>query len=277
MATQFIKSVDIDVFPAVHRIPAYAISKRTTEDNLTKFGKLSSNKDNLSQMFKDPDAPLYVIFNIAGYWFRCLEAKIPSAANLYAYIALRKDPNIGYILTPADSLTLGGPLDAIVGADTDKSFKGLAFDDHIPSNVGVLYYGLQIRDSVGDLIYQNLKLDASEIRNTAGDDTKQIGEEFDTVTLTAQTINGLNIEATGNLTVAGTTTINSTTDSTSPDTGALVVEGGVGIEKKLWVGDTINDATIETNEITLASGKSLTIEHAGLKVGDLAGTGTVTI
>jgi len=65
--TTFIKSADIEVFPAVHRLPDYAISKRTTEDNLTKFGKLSSNKANLSQMFEDPDDTTYVIFNIAGY------------------------------------------------------------------------------------------------------------------------------------------------------------------------------------------------------------------
>ena len=169
MAIEFIKSSDIQVFPAVHRATEYGISKKTTEENLIKFGKLGSNKANLSQMFEDPDDSSYVIFNIAGYWFRCLEEKIPSGNNLYAYIALIKAPIIGYILTPTDSLTVGGVLDDIVGADTDKSFKGLAFtedEDGVPNNGGgVVYYGLQIRDSVGDPIYQNLKLDTSEIRD----------------------------------------------------------------------------------------------------------------
>ena len=258
MAIKFIKSIDIDVFPAVHRATDYAISKRTTEDNLTKFGKLSGNKANLSQMFKDPDDPLYVIFNIAGYWFRCLEANIPSGDNLYAYIALKEDVNIGYILTPTDSLTVGGVLDGIVGNDTDESFKGLAFDTKLPSTAGALYYGCKVRDAGGSLIYQTLKLDANEIRNTAGDDTKHIGEEFDTGTLTAQIINGLTIEATGNLTVAGKTTINSTTDSTSSATGALVLAGGAAIAKKLYVG-----TDLDVNGKTTLDSTDIDVETAG--------------
>jgi hypothetical protein len=47
---------------------------------------------------------------------------------------------------------------------------------------------------------------------------------------------GDDIVVTDTLTVNGITTLASTTESTNKDTGALVVEGGVGIEKRLNVG-----------------------------------------
>ena len=54
------------------------------------------------------------------------------------------------------------------------------------------------------------------------------------------------------LEVDGLVKFNDTTDSSSKDTGALTVEGGVGIEKKLFVGnDTVIDGTTEsTNKDT---------------------------
>ena len=47
----------------------------------------------------------------------------------------------------------------------------------------------------------------------------------------------------------GSLVITDTTQSTSKDTGALVVEGGVGIEKKLFVGDDIT--AFDTSDIKL--------------------------
>jgi UDP-3-O-[3-hydroxymyristoyl] glucosamine N-acyltransferase len=49
-----------------------------------------------------------------------------------------------------------------------------------------------------------------------------------------------NISSTGNLTLSGTGAINSTTDASSSTTGALTVAGGVGIAKKLYVGDDLS-------------------------------------
>ena len=56
---------------------------------------------------------------------------------------------------------------------------------------------------------------------------------------------GGTVEITDQLTVSGITTISNNTDSTNKDTGALIVEGGVGIEKNLNVGGnvTLGDAT----------------------------------
>lgn len=45
---------------------------------------------------------------------------------------------------------------------------------------------------------------------------------------------------TGNNTYAGTTVVSNTTQSTSKDTGSITTEGGIGIEKNLHVGGTIN-------------------------------------
>jgi len=50
-----------------------------------------------------------------------------------------------------------------------------------------------------------------------------------------------NLNVGGTATVTGVTTISDTTTSTTKDTGALIVEGGVGIEENLNVGDQINN------------------------------------
>ena len=53
--------------------------------------------------------------------------------------------------------------------------------------------------------------------------------------------------------------IKKTTDATSVDTGALQVDGGVGINKQLWVGgDTRLQATTATNLFVTGAGASLT-------------------
>lgn len=62
-----------------------------------------------------------------------------------------------------------------------------------------------------------------------------------------QTLNGgvgtgENMYLQGNPTLDGSVYVNDTTQSTSKDTGALIVEGGVGIEKNLYVGGDANIA-----------------------------------
>ena len=62
----------------------------------------------------------------------------------------------------------------------------------------------------------------------------------------------------GNFFSGGTSRFNSTTQSTSKDTGALVVEGGVGIEKNLNVGGTLNVAN--TTQSTSKDTGALVVE-----------------
>jgi hypothetical protein len=57
---------------------------------------------------------------------------------------------------------------------------------------------------------------------------------------------GGTVEITDQLTVSGITTISNNTDSTNKDTGALIVEGGVGIEKNLNVGNNLTVSGIST-------------------------------
>ena len=63
------------------------------------------------------------------------------------------------------------------------------------------------------------------------------------------------------LIVSGITTISNTTDSTNKDTGALIVEGGVGIEKNLNVGNNLTVSGISTfnGNVTLGDATSDTV------------------
>jgi hypothetical protein len=49
--------------------------------------------------------------------------------------------------------------------------------------------------------------------------------------------------STGSTALSGVTTFDDTTASTSKDTGAVVIEGGLGVEKKIYAGESINTAT----------------------------------
>lgn len=64
--------------------------------------------------------------------------------------------------------------------------------------------------------------------------------------VTANGAKVLDIATTG-LGVTGIVTVSSTTASTTKDTGALIVEGGVGIEKEIYAGLSINATTYVTS------------------------------
>lgn len=50
----------------------------------------------------------------------------------------------------------------------------------------------------------------------------------------------------GDLTVSGVLTVSDTTDSTSKDTGSVILQGGMGVEKSLFTGLTLNAGTALT-------------------------------
>jgi hypothetical protein len=84
---------------------------------------------------------------------------------------------------------------------------------------------------------------------------------------------GGTVEITDQLIVSGITTISNTTDSTNKDTGALIVEGGVGIEKNLNVGGNVtlgNDANTDTVTFTSKINSSVLPSTNGTL--DLGGT-----
>ncbi len=76
------------------------------------------------------------------------------------------------------------------------------------------------------------------------------------------------------LTVNGATSITATADSSSAGTGALTITGGVGIAKKLYVGDAIYGTlatAAQTNVTSLGTLSGLTVS------GDIAVTGNITV
>lgn len=65
-------------------------------------------------------------------------------------------------------------------------------------------------------------------------------------------------------TSAGNVFINNTTESTSKDTGALVVEGGLGVEKNIWAGGTIKN-TNTTESTSKDTGAIVTEGGVGIE------------
>jgi hypothetical protein len=104
--------------------------------------------------------------------------------------------------------------------------------------------------------------------------------------LSLTSASGLGI--TGNVTTSGINTLNNVTDSSSSITGAVIIAGGVGIAKKLYVGTNLTVTTDTTSPIvqgsiaasgtlTLRSTSSSTKATAGILMTDgIASTTTAT-
>ncbi len=116
----------------------------------------------------------------------------------------------------------------------------------------------------------------SGIENELRIDVKRTGPVLATVILGYDSIFPNDVTITGDL------TISSTTASSSKDTGALVVEGGVGVEEDVYVGGTVNivgtlvfnGATFATDIITEKTATAgVTID--GFKIKDTAPDPTV--
>lgn len=102
----------------------------------------------------------------------------------------------------------------------------------------------------------------------------------------------LTIDSSGNLSTSGTLISTNATDSSNISTGSIVTDGGVGIEKALYVGTTANVATSLTTPVVIGSGSAdgtLTFEGNSatgntasspnliFKVGNSAATTAMTI
>jgi len=75
-----------------------------------------------------------------------------------------------------------------------------------------------------------------------------------------------------NVIVPGTLTVQSTTDSSSKDTGAVIVEGGIGVEKALYVGTNLR-VLGSTNSTTKDTGALLVTDGGlGVELAIVAGT-----
>ena len=85
--------------------------------------------------------------------------------------------------------------------------------------------------------------------------------------------NPISNTSSGSLSVGSDLTVNGITQSSSKDTGAIICEGGVGIEKNLFVGGGAEVTGITTLS-TLKVGTAATINSSGLDVVGIASVGT---
>ena len=113
------------------------------------------------------------------------------------------------------------------------------------------------------------------IANSSSNQIQELasGDDMD---LTGNSITGAGIVTatsfSGNLTksavtASGVITISNTTDSTSSTTGALIVSGGVGIAKSLFVGNNVTvGGTVTYEDVTNVDSVGLITAQTGIKV-----------
>ena len=81
----------------------------------------------------------------------------------------------------------------------------------------------------------------------------------------------------GAVLVAGISTFENTTQSTSSTTGALIVSGGVGIAKSLNVGGNLSVAgTITYDDVTNVDSVGIVTARGGFEIGEAGVGGTIT-
>ena len=132
----------------------------------------------------------------------------------------------------------------VYGGDiiTDKADFNLLNSTVINANVLGDAQNILLGSSSGVTTIRNAVVDLDGDLNIDGGDITSNQSSFNLLTNATTTINfGSNATAIGIGSIANTATvtINGTTSSSDKDTGALVVEGGVGIEKNLNVGGNL--------------------------------------
>ena len=275
MAIEYIGTPDIKVFPSAFR-NGDEEAKRTTEENLIKFNRLSSFSDNLEQMFIDPDDSDYIIFNIHGYWFRCLKTSIPLGTNLFAYIKLEK-AGVGWKLSAIPESALD---------DEDSKFTGLGFDTTVPDDTYadgdliVKYYKLKVRDENGDIIEQKLKLDSTEIRN--GDSTKSISEEFTVGNLTAESVETIQLKVSTITSKNEDDIIAIDKNIKTAENKTIDIDGDVDINGNITIGsgglitgakniNMVGEVNVPiSSKIYLGANKEISINNSEIKLGSIS-------
>jgi hypothetical protein len=159
---------------------------------------------------------------------------------------------------------------SVAGSTTNINFGAVGLTASIIANANMTLTG-DIAVNGGDLTSTattfNLLNNTVTTLNLAGASTAvNIGASTGT---TAIKNNG---SVAGTLAITGITSISNTTDSTSKDTGCLVVEGGVGIEKNLTVGvnASVSGTLTTTGVATFNNGIKTT--QSNVFVGSLTST-----
>ena len=158
-----------------------------------------------------------------------------ATGNTRAYGTFQADGNTTIGTNDANTLTLN--------ADVASHIEPSADDTYDLGASGSAWKDLYLHESItfegatgeGEIVVPTNLADALSIKDSAGD----------LIVLTTTT-NGRRVTVTPNTTIGGTldvtgaVNLNNTTASSSTTTGALIVDGGVGIAGKLYVGGTID-------------------------------------
>jgi hypothetical protein len=114
---------------------------------------------------------------------------------------------------------------------------------------------------------------------TSGDDRKvavgKLDAALNVVQNSTATFTG-NKTFSNDVTITGVATVNDTTQSTSKDTGALIVDGGVGIEKDVFIGGKIEVTGNLKSDGTTAS-IATTNSASTINIGSGSGANTINI
>lgn len=141
-----------------------------------------------------------------------------------------------------ENLNIGGDLD-VDGGDITSSQTSFNLLNANVTDANVLNAGTNIvfGATTGIATIRNAVVDLDGDLNVDGGDITTNEAAFNLLNHNALTITAFNAAtAIGIGSTSGTITVNNQTQSTNKDTGALVVEGGVGIEKNLNVGGDLD-------------------------------------
>jgi hypothetical protein len=226
-----------------------------------------------------------------------------SALTLTGTISTGAQPNITSVGTLANlnvtgsisASTISGTLDTpdqpnitSVGTLSAVAVSGSADATSITTGSIKTTGGVGIAKSlyVGTGIYGTL-MTASQTNitsvGTLSNLTVTSGVSASTLTGTIDTSSQPNITSVGTLTeltVSGAASITNTTDSTSVSTGSIIVAGGVGIQKSLWVGTGINGLIMtasQSNITSLGTLTSLSVAGSATIGTNLSTAGTTTL
>lgn len=225
---------------------APAVARSFSTINFVDVNSLGVNTTTI-QAIADPDNPGDIVrIKVSDLWgYTIDEGSVTNEIYRMSNVGIQNN-------NPAYTLDVTGTFrvttDAVVGNDLQVSGDASVQSELSVSGISRLASSGGITTTGGDLFVGN-NASIKQNLNVNGDTLETESTTFNLINSVAETIN-LGADATtiniGNNGPNGTINLNSTKDSSSATTGSLIIDGGVGIAKKLNVGsDTLVTGTLE--------------------------------
>ena len=225
---------------------APAVARSFSTINFVDVNSLGVNTTTI-QAIADPDNPGDIVrIKVSDLWgYTIDEGSVTNEIYRMSNVGIQSN-------NPAHTLDVTGTFrvttDAFVGNDLQVSGDASVQSELSVSGISRLASSGGITTTGGDLFVGN-NASIKQNLNVNGDTLETESTTFNLINSVAETIN-LGADATtiniGNNGSNGTINLNSTKDSSSATTGSLIIDGGVGIAKKLNVGsDTLVTGTLE--------------------------------